>query len=83
MRKSYAELPEKEKKKCRARAYARVYVKRGKIQKEPCEVPGCKEEAQMHHPDYNQPLKVEWMCRGHHMMWHRIESGKFLEPVIK
>ena len=76
---TYSELTEEEKKKVKARSMANVYVRRGKIIPQPCEVPGCTNKAQMHHPDYNKPLEVEWMCRQHHVGWHRILNGKFLK----
>lgn len=25
----------------------------------------------MHHPDHEMPEFVMWMCREHHMAWHR------------
>jgi hypothetical protein len=51
------------------RSYAQVYLKRGKLQREPCEV--CGSDAQMHHPDYSQPLVVFWLCRKHHHAFHQ------------
>lgn len=53
-----------------ARAYAKVYLRRGHLQRGPCEVPGCAERAEMHHDDYTKPLEVRWLCREHHAMWH-------------
>lgn len=51
-----------------ARAYANVYLKRGKIQVESCKV--CGDKAQMHHPDYSKPLEIIWLCRKHHLDLH-------------
>jgi len=48
------------------RSYLHVYVKRGKVKKQPCLVCGCP-EVEAHHDDYNQPLKVVWLCRPHHV----------------
>ena len=53
-----------------ARSYAKVYLRRGKLQRGPCAVSGCQEKAQMHHPDYSKPLKVTWLCRAHHLAVH-------------
>lgn len=50
-----------------ARSYAATYLKRGKIKREPC---WCGAPAEMHHSDYSQPLKVEWLCRKHHLDLH-------------
>lgn len=51
------------------RSYASVYLKRGKIQKLPCEQCG-EENSQMHHPDYGKPLLVVWLCRVCHLALH-------------
>ena len=63
------------------RSYTHVYLKRGKLLKEPCQVCG-NQESQAHHPDYSQPLLVVWMCRRHHLDHHskntigdRIQGG--------
>lgn len=52
-----------------ARSQAGVYLKRGQIQRKPCEV--CGDRAEMHHPDHEQPRFVAWLCREHHLAWHR------------
>src|SRR6266446_5106166 len=46
--------------KMNCRSYSLVYQKRGKLPKGPCEV--CGEQAQNHHPDYKEPLKVRRLC---------------------
>jgi hypothetical protein len=59
-----------------ARAYAKVYLKRGHIQRGPCEVPGCLERPFMHHNDFEKPLEIQWRCKT-----HRIRRGrKFGSP---
>lgn len=63
-------LNEKQKLKERARAYARVYVKRGKIEKEPCFKCGSL-KSQIHHPDYCKPTMIIWLCREHHLDIHK------------
>lgn len=61
--------------KMNARSYAHVYLRRGKLVREPCE--GCGDvEAQMHHEDYSKPLEVRWMCRSCHMAHHREKIGE-------
>lgn len=53
--------------KCRsALNYA---VKTGKLVRQPCEVCG-KVRTDGHHPDYNKPLSVQWLCRKHHLELH-------------
>jgi hypothetical protein len=54
-----------------ARSYAHVYLKRGKLERKPCERCGSP-DSQMHHPDYSQPLWVEWLCRNHHLEVHAL-----------
>lgn len=54
--------------KANARAYLHVYVKKGKIKKEPCRV--CGAPAQAHHEDHTKPLEVIWLCRAHHLELH-------------
>lgn len=53
------------------RSKTKVYVKRGKIKKLPCNVCGTAEQVQAHHHDYNDFKNVEWLCvkchRDHHI----------------
>ena len=41
----------------------------GEIKRKPCEICG-KKNAQGHHPNYNEPLKVIWLCPKHHRELH-------------
>jgi hypothetical protein len=66
-RKTHPLNPEQRKKDA-ARSYAGVYKRRGLLEPQPCP---CGSEAEMHHPDYDQPLKVEWMCRPCHLEHHQ------------
>ena len=52
-----------------ARSYARVYMLRGKIEVEGCAL--CGASAEMHHPDYDKPLEIVWLCREHHLSLHQ------------
>ena len=45
-------------------------LKNGKIKRGPCEVCGA-EKAEAHHDNYNEPLKVRWLCKSCHTKWHR------------
>jgi len=52
-------------------------IKSGEISRpEICEICGksCKPDA--HHPDYNKPLEVSWLCRGCHHDVHYFIAGK-------
>lgn len=45
-------------------------VRRGKLSRAKCE--GCgAEAAEAHHVDYQQPLKVSWLCKACHDEEHR------------
>lgn len=67
-RKPYSELSEEQKIKARARAYANTYQRRGHLKPEPCW--RCGDVSQKHHPDYSEPLQVQWLCRSCHLEHH-------------
>ena len=52
----------------RSEAKLNSAVRQKKVKRQPCEV--CGEKAQAHHPDYDQPLNVRWLCSIHHGMEH-------------
>lgn len=64
----HAGLSSEQRRRSNARAYANVYLSRGKIQREGCL--RCGGEAEMHHEDYSKPLEVTWLCREHHLERH-------------
>jgi len=43
-------------------------VRDGRLKKLPCFV--CGEKAEAHHPDYDRPLDVMWLCPPHHKQAH-------------
>ena len=47
-------------------------IRDGRLIPLPCEVCG-KEPSEAHHPDYNQPTVVQWLCTYHHAELHRLE----------
>jgi len=61
---------DEQRRKDNCRSYAAVYLRRGKIERKPCEACGDL-KAEMHHPDYSQPLLIEWLCRTCHLRLHR------------
>ncbi len=67
-RKTHPLTPE-QKRKDIARSYAGVYLRRGKLKKQPC-ADCCSPESQMHHEDYDKPLDVIWVCRSCHKARH-------------
>lgn len=44
-------------------------LKTGKLKREPCVICG-KEFVHGHHPDYDKPLEVVWLCPKHHKAVH-------------
>lgn len=62
-------LTPEQRRKMNSRSYANSYQRRGKLIPEPCAVCGS-EDAQKHHPDYDRPLYVVWLCRNCHLWIH-------------
>jgi len=64
-------LNEFQRAKAITRSKTKVYVRRGKIKKQPCFVCKTEENVQAHHPNYNDFKNVEWLCvrchREHHV----------------
>lgn len=59
-------------------------IKRGRLQRQPCEVCGNK-YSHGHHDDYDKPLSVRWLCPVHHAEWHNANGpGANIEgqPVL-
>ncbi|MER8388269.1 hypothetical protein NKH14_22610 [Mesorhizobium sp. M1380] len=48
----------------------RSALKRGLIIQEPCRECGAL-DAEAHHPDYDKPMCVDWLCRRHHKAVHK------------
>lgn len=67
---------EEARKKSNCRSYANAYKRMGKLKPQPCRMCGLLSEVQMHHPDYNFPLRVVWLCRGHHEAYHRWQDDE-------
>lgn len=54
----------------------RSALKMDLIEQVPCEVCGS-EDSEAHHPDYDRPLMVKWLCRKHHKREHmRLRESK-------
>lgn len=39
--------------------------------KQKCSVIGCRNIGDKHHPNYNKPLKIIWLCKKHHGEKHK------------
>lgn len=44
-----------------------------------CLIPECDKKPEAHHPDYDRPLDVVWLCRAHHMQAHAISHEEEAE----
>jgi hypothetical protein len=56
--------------KVRARLELNLGVRYGRIEREHCFCGESKSEG--HHPNYNKPLDVIWLCKPHHDRYHQI-----------
>lgn len=53
--------------KIKARLLTKQAIKQGLIKpKDFCEECGSNENIEIHHPNYNEPLKIQWLCKRHH-----------------
>lgn len=52
----------------------RSAIKAGLIERQPCVECG-KPETDAHHPHYDRPIAVVWLCRKHHIAAHRLPDG--------
>lgn len=67
----YTELDRRE----RARAKTRYAMRTGRLNRQPCERCGSL-KAEAHHPDYDKPLDVKWLCRKCHSEEHKGEKAE-------
>ncbi len=72
-RPKHSELSNEQKLKANCRAYTHMYIKRGKLVKQPCEYCGNR-SVQAHHDDYSKPLMVKWLCKECHELHHGIRN---------
>lgn len=64
-------LTPEQRRRMNTRSHSHIALKRGQISKHPCAI-CCSPTSQMHHPSYEYPLHVVWLCRKCHMRLHRI-----------
>ena len=58
----------------RAQGLVANALRSGKLKKQPCWV--CGGNAVAHHPDYDRPLDVVWLCQPHHKQAHALAANK-------
>jgi hypothetical protein len=66
-------LTEKQRQRGRVRAVANAYQRLGKIAPDSCFFCG-EEKTEKHHPDYEQPLAIVWLCRPCHVKFHHLQG---------
>lgn len=70
----------KEPKKHRARIALGNAIRDGRVIPQPCWV--CGDKAEAHHPDYDRPLDVVWLCNTHHRAAHDITKEHSSEMAV-
>ena len=65
-------LSDEQRFKSNVRRKTNMRIKRGLLHPYPCEVCG-KAKAEAHHDDYQKPYCIRWLCRVHHLEYHRLE----------
>src|SRR5262245_1004672 len=66
------QLTPEQSKKDKCRSISRLYLRRGMLLQNVCQHCG-KEKAERHHPSYDHPKVIIWLCRPHHLALHRGE----------
>jgi len=67
-----------------ARRYVSNMIRMGKLIRQSCAECG-KEQGEAHHPDYNEPLLIVWLCPDCHRALHRrlkVKKGEGNETTI-
>jgi hypothetical protein len=61
--------------KVKCRNKTRAALKSGRLIKPPyCSINNstCSKNLEVHHNDYRDPMNVFWLCKKHHVAWHRV-----------
>ena len=53
----------------KARQVIKTLIQKGVIKKKPCVLCG-KAKSVAHHPDYDKPVQIVWLCQKHHSRIH-------------
>ena len=63
--------PEEKLKRIKARSALNHAIRDGKLERKPCEIETCVNWPEAHHDNYDEPLKVKWLCFVHHRELHK------------
>jgi len=63
----------------RAHGLIKMRVRRGTVVPQPCAICGAS-PGHAHHPDYDRPAVVIWLCRPHHAGVH---SGEYPKRFLR
>lgn len=69
-RPKHKDLSPDARRKANVRKTLSMAITRGRIKKQPCAECG-EIKAEAHHPDYDKPFDVIWLCRKHHLELHK------------
>jgi hypothetical protein len=84
-----AHLDEFIKKQENCRRITRQAIESGILNLEPCVICGTEKNIEAHHPDYDNPFLVYWLCKSEHSEWHsyarKLSLNEFLstETILK
>jgi hypothetical protein len=70
LKKSIRSWIEKNPKKYISHMIVNTAIKYGVIKIEPCKICGESKKVHAHHPDYDRPFDVIWLCPTHHTEEH-------------
>lgn len=56
--------------KNKVRAATKKLIAKDEILKVPCQICG-EDKVEVHHLDYQDPYNVQFLCRKHHVEWHK------------
>lgn len=75
IRKKMEKYPERLDQRNKARKQASYAIKRGILQRQPCQVCGTNENIEAHHHDYSKPLDIHWLCGKCHNEEHKQQQA--------
>lgn len=69
--------------KARARMQVKMALRKGELQKLPCEKCGSEKRIEAHHDDYSKPLDVQWLCKPCHDLEHASHRHAKTAPLSR